>query len=304
MVELVLGSLSFRSCRNLESVEILSTIRYWGAATFAGCVALQSVYVAATVPSLTDVPFATYNYCGSLEVSSMDDLFPNWSNVTSIGGEAFARCTNLIQAIILPRVTTIWHLPFYQSGIRNATIGTFGQELVLVHNVFSRCANLVSVEILSTITSWGSNTFLERFYLRTVYIGATSPTLTVVPEGTYGYCYRLVASSMDDLFPNWGIVTGIGSGAFIRARNVPLSNESLPYSRTWEAQRLNVHLSSPLPLVPLGKVLLSDMLLFVVASSYISGRWLLTPPSSRGAQQHLPIARLCSLSTLPQQLPP
>jgi hypothetical protein len=167
-----IGSLAFKSCKNMTSVSIPSSVTSVGYGAFQYCTGLTTV----TIPnSVTSIGGYAFNGCSELT----NVKIPNY--VTSIGSYAFARCRKLTSIAIPNSMSKIEYNTFYEcSGLTSVTIpnsvtsignyafsGCSGLESVTIPNsvtsignyAFSGCTGLISVSIPSSVTSIGGYAF-------------------------------------------------------------------------------------------------------------------------------------------------
>lgn len=159
-----IGSCAFDGCTSLTSVTIPNSVTSIGDCAFYNCTSLTSV----TIPdSVTSIGRDVFYYCTSLKSIEVLDNNKNYSSeggvlfnkdktkliqypvgnerttynipngVTSIGNNAFNRCTNLTSVTIPDSVTSI---------------GNYA---------FSDCTSLANITIPSSVTSIGDLTFYD-----------------------------------------------------------------------------------------------------------------------------------------------
>ena len=128
----------------------------------------------------------------------------NTYTVTSIGDDAFERCSGLTSVTIPDSVTSIGDFAFSRcSGLTSVTIP---DSVTSIGNyAFSYCTDLTSVTIPGSVTSIGKGTFAECLGLTSVHIpdGVTS-----IGNGAFSYCMDLTSVTIP------GSVTSIGDRAF------------------------------------------------------------------------------------------
>lgn len=186
---------------------------------------------------LNTIPYmAFYNVYISVGKSSLKSIILP-SSLTSIGSDAFGRCTGLNTIRIPSSVTSIgYHAflyfkgailvdaenPYYSSHnsilfnkgqtnliqcstskIGNYTIPSSVQTIE--DNAFMECLDLTSINISSSVTSFGLSLFTHCMNLRFANI---PPSVKAIPENTFMYCKKLKSISIPSS------VHSIGSYAF------------------------------------------------------------------------------------------
>ncbi len=144
----------------------------------------------------------------------------NRYSVTSIGEEAFDRCSGLTSVTIPNSVTSIGSYAFADcSGLTSVTIPN--SVTSIGKGAFAGCRSLTSVTIPNSVTSIGTEAFLACSGLTSVTI---PNSVTSIDEGTFAYCSGLTSVTI----PN--SVTSIGKGAFNSCRS--LTSVTIPNSVT------------------------------------------------------------------------
>jgi len=178
-----IGSDAFADCINLTSIIIPSSVTSIGHNAFAYCSGLASIIIPSTVNSielgafsgcggLTSVKvesnnpyFDSRNDCNAIiETSSnklikgcMNTIIPN--NVTTIGDDAFACCSNLTSINIPNNVTIIEGYAFrYCDQLTSITIPN--SVTSIGEGAFFFCSKLASISISESVSSIG----LDAFY--------------------------------------------------------------------------------------------------------------------------------------------
>ena len=133
-----IDSNAFRwECTGLTSITIPSSVTSIGSYAFEGCTGLTSIIV-----DKNNQVYDSRNNCNAIIKTATNTLLYGCKNtwipnsVTSIGSQAFERCTGLT-SIVIP--------------ISVSSIGSY---------VFSCCSGLTSIEIPSSVTSIGDSPFL------------------------------------------------------------------------------------------------------------------------------------------------
>ena len=193
---------AFAGCSGLTSVTIGSGVTSIGNSAFVACIGLTSVTIPASVTSIGGGAFFACSGLTNLEVDSTNlnytsvggDLYnkdqttlilcpagksgsytiPN--SVTSIGGNAFARCSGLTSVTIGSGVTSIGGGAFSEcSGLTSVTIPNNVTSIELY--AFARCSGLTSVTIGSGVTSIGDFAFDDCSGITHFVFTGNAPTL-------------------------------------------------------------------------------------------------------------------------------
>ncbi len=152
---------AFWGCSGLRSIEIPNSVTSIGEWAFSGCTALTNITVS---PGNT-----VYHSKGNclIETASktlifgcMNSVIPDDGSVTSIGEDAFYRCSSLTSIEIPNSVTSI------------------GKQ------AFAYCDGLVSVEIQNGVTSIGDSAFGYCTNLTTVYYTGTAEQWNLISIGS------------------------------------------------------------------------------------------------------------------------
>ena len=242
-----IGNYAFSGCSGLASVTIHNSVTSIGSRAFQGCSGLTSVTIPNSVTSIGDYAFR--NCSGLTKVtlnsnaiasksysydSTLGSIFGNQVNeyvlgddVTSIGSDAFYKCSGLTSITIPNSVTSIRSSVF--SGCSGLTSITIPNSVTSIgSSTFSGCSGLTSVTIPNSVTSIGSSAFRDCSNLTSITIpnsvtsigsrafqgcsGLTSVTIpnsvTSIEESAFRDCSKLNSITI----PN--SVTSIGSYAF------------------------------------------------------------------------------------------
>lgn len=175
----------------------------------------------------------TDEYSGSVVIPETVIYDSKSYSVTSIGYEAFFRCSNLKSVIIPNTVTSIGDLSFYKCtdltsvmvGINVTSIGTLA---------FNQCKSITSITIPNGVVSIGSSAFSNCSSLSSVNIGNS---VTSIGE----YAFQNCSSLTTIIIPN--SVKNIGHHAFdacsLRTLVIGLgvtsigSNQTTPIKTIW-----------------------------------------------------------------------
>ena len=225
-----IGNWAFGGCTGLTSITIPNSVTSIGRA-FDGCTGLTSINVASennyyssnngvlfnkkktelirypegksqtsyTIPdSVTSIGGNAFRRCSSLTSITI----PN--SVTSIGDRAFVGCTDLKSITIPDSVTSIGEVAF--AGCTDLTSITIPDSVTSIgYGTFDGCTGLTSITIPNSVTSIGEGAFAGCTGLTSITI---PNSVTSIGNGAFEYCTGLTSITI----PN--SVTSIGDGAF------------------------------------------------------------------------------------------
>ena len=148
--------------------------------------------------SVTSIGLEAFYKCTSLTSVEIP------GSVTSIGQKAFRKCTGLTSVEIPNSVTSIENATFYdctrlESVVIPNSVTSIGGE------AFRNCTSLTSVEIPSSVTSIGGDAFLNCESLTSVEIPGSVKSIGIK---VFAYCESLTSVEIP------GSVKSIGEGAF------------------------------------------------------------------------------------------
>ena len=205
---------------------------------YAGDVVIpSSVNYNGTTYSVTSIGDDAFNRCSSLTSIKI----PN--SVTSIGQGAFVYCSSLTSVEIGNSVTSIGDYAFYYcSSLTSVIIGNSVTSIGVYAFVY--CSSLTSIQIPNSVTSIGDYAFSNCSSLTSIQI---PNSVTSIGEGAFYYCKSLtsveignsVTSIGDYAFSNCSSltsviignsVTSIGYGAFVYCSS--LTSIQIPNSVT------------------------------------------------------------------------
>lgn len=180
-----IGNDAFFGCSNLTSVTIGNVVRSIGSKAFYECASLTSITIPKSVVSIGDEAFYACNGLSSVHISDIaawckiefgelanplfnaHHLYMNGEeikelvipdNVTSIGNQAFFRCSGLISVTIPNSVTNMGWSAFYGCGGLTSVI--IGNGVTNIGGyAFSGCRSLTSVTIPNSVVSIEYGTF-------------------------------------------------------------------------------------------------------------------------------------------------
>ena len=216
-----IGDRVFEDCTSLKSVIIPTSVTSIGDNAFSGCSGLiRNAY-----PSTIESPFpkgiaVQYPADGAIIedgfVWSSDkstiyfaplDLVGKYeipNSVTSIGKNAFARCTGLTSVTIGNGVTSIGNYIFYCcSGLTSVTIPN--SVTSIGEGAFYNCSGLTSITIPNSVTSIGRSAFSDCYGLTSIDIPGS---VSSIGNEAFQLCFNLKSVTIGNG------VTSIGFHAF------------------------------------------------------------------------------------------
>src|SRR5689334_10665379 len=178
-VNIILSS-AFSGCTNLRSVTIPSSITSIQSSVFSGCTSLTNVSVDAANTTFSALDGVLFNKAQTTLIT----FPPGRGNyvipisVTSIGGEAFYKCTRLTDVIMGNSITSIVNSAF--SGCTNLANVTIPNSVIGIgSSVFSGCTSLTNLSMDVANPAYST--------LDGVLFNKAQPTLITFPPGRASY---------------------------------------------------------------------------------------------------------------------
>jgi len=203
---------AFNKCSNLSKINIPDGVIYLGNSTFAGCISLTAITIPSSVISIDALTFVGCSGLNNIRVSSENEKYDSRDNcnaiiesasnvliygcknsivpsgVTSIGKQAFYRCSNLFSILIPASVTSIGQLAF--SDCTGLTSVTFSSGITIIgSSAFQNCLSLTSITLPGSVTTIEKGAFANCTSLTTVTIPASVSTIA---DYSFTGCVSLV----------------------------------------------------------------------------------------------------------------
>jgi hypothetical protein len=233
-----IGGGAFYYCTSLTSITIPDSVMSIGEEAFSGCTNLTSITVDAGNSNYSSVDGVLFNKLQTLLVQYSAGILDNSyiipENVTSIGDDAFSRCTNLTSITIPDSVTSIGDYAFY--ACTSLTSITISDSVTSIGDyAFYECTNLTSVTIGNSVTSIGERAFNNiSSSLTSITVDAGNSNYSSVDGVLFNKLQTLLvrypAGILDNSYIIPDNVTSIGERAFDYCTN--LTSITIPDSVT------------------------------------------------------------------------
>ena len=204
-----IGDCAFEDCTSLTSVTIGNSVTSIGYHAFWHCHSLTSITVKEGNPNYSSDEYGVlFNKDKTLliqyPIGNTRTSYTIPDSVTSIGEDAFYRCTSLTSVTIPDSVTSIGEDAFYRCT--SLTSVTIGNSVTSIGNgAFYDCDSLTSVTIGNSVTSIGDKAFYYCAGLTSVTI---PDSVTSIGDYAFEFCKSLTSVTIPDS------VTSIGNLAF------------------------------------------------------------------------------------------
>lgn len=183
-----IGSSAFEYCYSLTSVVIGDGVTNIEHGAFALCFVLNNITVTEDNANYKSINGNLYSKDGKTlvqyAIGKTDTEFTIPDGVTSIGNEAFYRCTNLTSIVIPDSTTSIGEMSF--SCCFNLASVIIGDSVISIKNfAFSGCDSLISIVIPKRVTIIEYCAFSGCSNLADVYYTGSEETWADITIGNY-----------------------------------------------------------------------------------------------------------------------
>ena len=201
---------AFSYCTSLTEVRLPDTLEEMNALAFTGCSSLRKVYIPASLSRINMIVAPTNNFFGPFEdCTALREVtfgegitrIPSYlfyksgletitipETVTTIGGGALRRCTNLTEINLPDSLTTIEGSYAFSENPKLTEI-TLPQNLETIgERAFSNCTALKTMTIPGGVTTIGTNVFYSCTILESVVL---SSGVREIPGNTFAECTKM-----------------------------------------------------------------------------------------------------------------
>ena len=233
-----IGYSAFAGCSSLKEITIPNSVTSIGAFAFYGCSSLKEIKIPPSVKNIGDCAFGdgiskiiiSNSEQISRQIFTFNKSYPNnttlknvilLEGVTDIPEYTFRNCTSLTSVTIPSTVTSIGGDAFY--GCENLVNVIIPEGVKYINGgTFENCKALTSVTIPSTVTEIGKSAFRDCENLVNVII---SEGVEYINDYTFENCKALTSVTIPST------VTSIGVAVFYGCEN--LVNVTIPESVTY-----------------------------------------------------------------------
>ena len=228
-----IGSHVFNGCIGLRSITIPGNVTIIGDGAFSGCKALQTLTIEGS--ALTTIGYEAFYKCTALQALALP------SSVTTIKYNAFQGTSSLASADLGTGLSVIGYGAFAGSGLKSITIPgslktlTSGLVITGQAGVFESCSLLETVVIQDGVTTLGDYSFRNCTSLKSVNVSGTVEEI--------GTCAFDGCTSLTDISFTGNGLKKIGSTAFYNCKALlsivlPQSLSSIGYNAFYNTSSL------------------------------------------------------------------
>ncbi len=196
-----IGDQAFFSCSSLTSVTIPNSVTSIGEIAIYDCRRLTSIVVDNDNPNYCSVDGTLFNKNKTTliqyPIGNTRTTYEIPNGVTSIKGNAFYECSNLLSIMIPNSITSIGDHAF--SGCGSLTSVTIPNSVTSIgEEAFNSCVNLASVTIPNNVTTIGNDAFIACYRLTSVTI---PNSVTSIGNYAFSYCSGLTSITCEATTP-------------------------------------------------------------------------------------------------------
>ena len=196
-----IGDQAFFSCSSLTSVTIPNSVTSIGEIAIYDCRRLASIVVDNDNPNYCSVDGTLFNKNKTTliqyPIGNTRTTYEIPNGVTSIKGNAFYECSNLLSITIPNSITSIGEEAFV--GCNSLTSMTIPNSVTSIgKEAFNSCVNLASVTIGDNVMSIGSYAFIACYRLTSVTI---PNSVTSIGKNAFAYCDGLTSITCEATTP-------------------------------------------------------------------------------------------------------